>query len=206
MPQLGPYLELERCPHCRVDKPTLMTLIPTTIKTTTHTGTRPRLWRVYQCKRCGGVVTAASEGTPDGPVTELYPYITAVDEAIPQPARSYLNQAINSLHAPSGSVMLSASAVDAMLKAKSYKDGTFYSRINKAAEDHLITPEMAQWAHEIRLDANDQRHADESMPLPTLDDAQKCVDFALALGMFLFILPSRVTRGLAEATQKDKAA
>jgi hypothetical protein len=40
--------------------------------------------------------------------------------------------------------MLSASAVDAMLKVKGYKSGSLYSRIDKAAEDHMITSEMAR--------------------------------------------------------------
>jgi hypothetical protein len=55
--------------------------------------------------------------------------------------------------------MLAASAVDAMLKHKNYTVGSLKDRIDKAAKDHLITSEMAAWAHEIRLDANDERHA-----------------------------------------------
>jgi hypothetical protein len=51
------------------------------------------------------------------------------------------------------------------------------------------------WAHEIRLDANDQRHADEAQPLPDEAQAKKCLDFALALAEFLFVLPSKVQRG-----------
>jgi len=75
-----------------------------------------------------------------------------------------------------------------------------YSRIEKAATDHLITAEMATWAHDVRLDANDQRHADEDASLPSQSDAQRAIDFAKALGMFLFVLPARVKRGISEAT------
>lgn len=107
----------------------------------------------------------------------------------------FLNQAINSLHTPAGAVMLTASSVDSMLKAKGYKDGVLNSRIKKAAEDHLITPEMAEWAHEVRLEANDQRHADEDAPLPDEADAMKAIEFAKALAQFLFVLPDMVTRG-----------
>ena len=117
------------------------------------------------------------------------------DEAIPDRARDYLNQAIESLHAPAGAVMLCASSVDAMLKEKNYKEGRLYERIDEAAKDHLITSEMAAWAHEIRLDANDQRHADESAGLPTQAETEKCIAFTKALGEFLFVLPSRVERG-----------
>jgi len=94
--------------------------------------------------------------------------------------------------------MLAASAVDAMLKSKGYKEGTLNARINQAANDHLITDDMAKWAHQIRLDANEQRHADEQAPLPNDNDARRCIDFALALAQFLFVLPSRVTKGLAD--------
>jgi hypothetical protein len=100
--------------------------------------------------------------------------------------------------------MLAASAVDAMLKEKGLKDGSLYNRIEQAAANHLITPGMAEWAHEVRLDANDQRHADENAPLPTSDDAQRIVEFASALAEFLFVLPARVQRG-REAAQKPPA-
>jgi hypothetical protein len=99
--------------------------------------------------------------------------------------------------------MLAASAVDAMLKAKNYKDGSLYDRIKQAADAHLITPEMAAWAHDVRLDANDQRHADESVTLPKEADAKRVLDFALALAEFLFVLPARVRRG-RESTKKSQ--
>ena len=54
-----------------------------------------------------------------------------------------MQQAHESLHVPDGPVMLAASAVDALLKAKGYKDGSLYSRINTAAQDHLMTQDMA---------------------------------------------------------------
>jgi hypothetical protein len=95
--------------------------------------------------------------------------------------------------------MLAASAVDAMLKAKGYKDLSLYSRIDKAAKENAITNEMAQWAHSVRLDANEQRHADQAVPLPTSDDARRCTDFAQALAQFMFVLPARVQAGLTDA-------
>jgi hypothetical protein len=74
---------------------------------------------------------------------------------------------MESLGQPVGSVMLSTSAIDAMLKVEGYTEGTLYARIDKAAEDHVITDDMVKWAHQVRLDANDQRHADEGAGLPT---------------------------------------
>jgi Domain of unknown function (DUF4145) len=93
-------------------------------------------------------------------------------------------------------VILAASAVDAMLKRKGYTEGTLNARINNAAKDNLITAEMALWAHDVRLDANEQRHAGESSPLASEEDAKRSIDFAMALGTFLFTLPERVKRGI----------
>lgn len=92
--------------------------------------------------------------------------------------------------------MMSASAVDSMLKGRGLREGVLYNRIDLARDQHLITADMATWAHDIRLDANDQRHADEEMPLPTQEDAKRCLDFAMALAEVLYVLPAKVQRGL----------
>ncbi len=90
------------------------------------------------------------------------PELSELSDVIPATARRYLYQAQESLHSPDGAVMLAANAVDAMLKAKGYQDGrSLYSRIKAAADDHLITADMALWAHQVRLEANNPRHSDE---------------------------------------------
>lgn len=201
MPQLNNQLELEKCPHCSVDTPSL--LLQWTTNTTTHSGANQRYWAIYRCNRCGGLVTVASDRA-DRYLTEIYPFTNKVNEVIPAKVKNYLNQALNSLHAPAGAVMLAASAVDAMLKTKNYTEGSLYDRIEKAVDDHLITDDMAKWAHQVRLDANDQRHSDDEIVLLTDQDAKRSIDFALALAEILFVLPSRVTRGLKETQPNGK--
>ena len=88
-----------------------------------------------------------------------------------------------------------------MLKEKGLKEGSLNTRINAAAKSHLITEDMAAWAHEIRLDANDQRHADEEAVLPNEALAAKSIEFATALAQLLFVLPSRVARGRARPSR-----
>ena len=196
MPRLEVNLIIKRCPHCNVDNPNLTQIARFT--TNSFNGINQRLWVSYVCRRCGGVTTAWAY-EHDLEIQQLFPNSISLDISIPDRAKAYLDQAIDSLHAPAGSIMLSASSIDAMLKEKGYKDGSLFSRIDRAVEDHLITQEMAEWAHEVRLDANDQRHANESVGLPTEKDAQVAIDFTLALAQFLFIMPSRVQRGIAKA-------
>jgi len=193
MPNLTQNLVLSRCPHCAIATPLLNSVHH--FDTNDHQGTNPRKWRIYSCGSCGGVVSAWARNF-NQPIGAYYPSSAEVDTEIPDRPRTFLQQAQESLHAPAGALMLSASAVDAMLKIKNYTDGSLYARIERAAADHLITADMATWAHEVRLDANDQRHADQAATLPSRQDAIRALDFANALAEFLFVLPSRVQRGL----------
>jgi len=192
---LGNQLELSRCPHCNVDTPQLTT--SHSLETRSSENKNRRIWRIYKCNRCGGIVTAAAL-EDNQPVIEIYPGSNELDEAIPEKARVYLAQAISSLSAPAGAIMLSASSVDALLKAKGYRDGSLHERVNLAASDHLITSGMAKWAHQVRLDGNGQRHADEDEGLPTAADALKSIRFVQALAEFMFVLPSRVDEGIED--------
>jgi hypothetical protein len=118
---LHAQLEVTRCPHCQVDKPSLV--LQAKHGTTDHAGRNQRHWGIYQCQRCGSVVTAASNTGTDGHVTEIYPSASKVEDALPAKAKAYLEQAINSRHAPAGAVILAASAVDAMLKERVIRTG-----------------------------------------------------------------------------------
>jgi hypothetical protein len=137
----------------------------------------------------------------DQPIKEMWPPgVGTVDEQLPKRAADYLKQANDSAHvAPAGAIILAASAIDSMLKEKGYKKGSLYARIDQSAKDHIITSDMAQWAHEVRLEANDERHADENAALPTTEEAKRCVEFAAALGAILFTLPARIQRGIQQA-------
>ncbi|MBN2609931.1 MAG: DUF4145 domain-containing protein [Bacteroidales bacterium] len=192
---LGVQLPLNRCPHCNVDSPNLKSMVA--FETISFIGIRWN-WRVFFCARCGGVVLAAAkEGKTE--IVEMYPNQIIISETIPSRAKEYLEQAIESIHAPSGAIMLAASSVDSMLKNKGYNKGSLFDRINLATKDHLITEGMAKWAHQVRLDANEQRHADDNFIMPTENEAKKVIEFTLALAEFLFVLPSRVNKGIEDS-------
>lgn len=200
MPKLDPYLKITKCPHCSVDNPNLKN--EAGFNTTADNGANTRAWKIYKCIRCGGVVTAWAH-PHDNEVKEIFPSSEVLDNILPEKVKTFLQQAIDTVFAPSGSVMLCASAVDAMLKEKGYLDGSLYSRINKGVEEGLLTKEMGTWAHQVRLDANEQRHSDINAGLPTTEEAKQAIEFTKTLSEFLFVLPSRVTKGIA-ATKTDE--
>ena len=194
---LSQNLVIDRCPHCAVANPNLFRQHQ--METVDHAGHNKRLWAWYTCGRCGKVVTAWADGS-NQVVREYFPQSRSVDEEIPERPREFLSQALASLHAPAGAVMLAASAIDSMLRLKGYSNGSLYSRIEEAVRDHVITADMAKWAHDVRLDANDQRHADQGAALPSVADAERVIDFSAALADVLFVLPGRVQRGIKQAS------
>jgi hypothetical protein len=186
-------LNLPRCPHCGIASPNLVFVFDASAQD--YLGAQ-RIWFIYRCSRCTGSVSATAP-TVNGNVTAHFPTReNPLSEDIPERPREYLSQAIASTESPVGAVMLAANAVDAMLQLKGLEDGVLNDRINEAAKINLITDEMASWAHSVRLDANQQRHAATTDSLPNATDAAKSLDFALALAEFLFVLPARVARGL----------
>jgi hypothetical protein len=117
MPTLSTSLVIERCPHCSVANPNLSR--QHSLETRDHTGKGRRIWSIYVCGRCGGVVSAWSNNHNEG-VVAYYPSGKSVKDDIPDRPKTFLQQATESIHAPAGAVMLAASAVDAMLKLKGY--------------------------------------------------------------------------------------
>ena len=193
---LDNQLQLSRCPHCGIDSPSL--LMASHANTHDYMGKNKRRWKFYSCSRCGGIVSACAENH-GGKIDQIFPSVEKLDDSIPERAKEYLEQARNSLNAPAGAIMLAASSIDSMLKEINLKTGSLYNRIDKAKDDGLITESMAEWAHEIRLEANDQRHADENADLPKENDARHVLQFAEALAQFLFVFLAKVKRGINNA-------
>lgn len=198
-----------RCPHCGVAKPTLIQLwIASELIFGAADSSKPgRLWATYKCTSCGGAILAATHmavRTPQGTravpqVERLFPSAKVVDTALPASAQTYLAQAYETLHSPDAAALMAASAVDAMLKAKGYTKGSLNDRIDQAVEDHILTEGMGKWAHAVRLEANNVRHADEAAPHRTKEEAEQVVEFADALGHFLFVLTAKIEKGVAAA-------
>lgn len=191
---------LKRCPHCSIASPKLTRVWASNGPTPRTDGGGAHPWGAFICATCGGVTVAKAEFWRGGPrIISLFPRAKAAHEDIPVVARTFLQQAFDTLHAPDASTVMAASAVDAMLKAKGYDNGTLYARIDQALADNVLTRGMATWAHSVRLEANSVRHADEAKPHASPEEAAQTVEFAEALGNFLFVLTARIERGIEAA-------
>jgi hypothetical protein len=206
--RLGEQLRLDACPHCGRANPVIRHLWTSDARLIRGDGQPGSRWAVYACTSCAnallgkGAQSSSNPRQPDPVNAEIIDIIPAPRVApveLPETARNFLQQAYNTLHAPDAAGVMAASAVDAMLKAIGYTDGSLYTRIDKAVEDHILTSGMGDWAHHVRLGANNVRHADAARPHLTQDEARQCVEFADAMGQFLFVLAAKVSSGLAQA-------
>lgn len=201
--RLGFQLQgVPRCPHCGIANPQLHRVWESANAISTADGTPPSRWNAHACTSCGGVVLAKGkpgEKVANPPVVEIFPNVKTAASELPDAARRFLQQAYESLHAPDAAAVMAGSAVDAMLKEKGYEDGSLYSRIDHAVRDNLLTEGMGQWAHAVRLGSNRPRHADTENPHVTREEARLAVDFAEAIGNFLFVLTARIEKGLEDA-------
>jgi hypothetical protein len=192
-----------RCPHCSVSSPRLAVVWATeSDKGTPRTDGEQRIaWACYACATCGSLVTAKAHDQYIGyEAAELFPSAKSAHDDIPEPAKTFLQQAFETLHAPDAAAVMAGSAVDGMLKAHGLVKGSLYDRIDEALAANILTAGMAEWAHSVRLGSNRPRHADKESPHVSPEEARRSVEFAEALGNFLFVLTARIKRGIEAAT------
>lgn len=206
----GDLTGVSRCPHCSIASPQLARIWNSDGPVvTTKQSLLGRMWALYKCSTCAGLVLVrcgpsrrSSQATGfaiNQNVEQLYPTSKSAHNDIPDPAKTFLQQAFDTLHAPDAAAVMAGSAVDAMLKHHGLVKGSLYARIDEALAANLLTQGMADWANAVRLGSNRPRHADAEKPHVSANEAKQSVEFAEALGNFLFVLTARINRGL-EAT------
>ena len=199
-----------RCPHCSTPSPTFDQWWITNGAVENPLGGARYVWATYFCTACGGAVLARGAANEDrtegGAITMMIPSARTAHDDLPPVAKTFLQQAMETLHAPDAAAVMAGSAVDAMLKHLGYETGSVYARINEAVTDHKITESMGNWAHEVRLGSNRPRHADAEIPHVSAAEAAQSVEFAEALGYFLFVLSKQVERGRKAAEDASKGS
>jgi hypothetical protein len=132
---------------------------------------------------------------------EVYPAPLTVDapEHTPPNIANFFRQAKTAFRASSASKNLGFDAAATMARksietACKHIDpdskGSLYDRIESLAEQDFITPDMKDWAHEIRDIGNDGSH--ETEPL-SKEDAEDVLNFTEMFLMYLFTLPGMLT-------------
>ena len=147
------------------------------------------------CGNCGRAVVATFVG---GDLTEIVPSPPRPPEHLPPNIGSFFQQAMSNLAQNwDAAGMMFRKTLEAALKNKFANiQGTLSQRINEAAKQQKLTPELAQWAHQIRLDGNDAAHGDKPL---SKEDAQSLADFTHLVLLYLFTLPGMLVQAQASS-------
>ena len=122
-------------------------------------------------------------------LTNIYPTLDVTPPAhLPADVESRYMEAVTIMGmAPESAGMMFRKTLDVALRCIRPDDrGNLKQRIDKAAEGGAITPDLAEWAHRIRLDGNEAAH--DADPISS-DEVKELHRFTELVLLYLFSLP-----------------
>jgi HEPN domain-containing protein len=181
---------------------------------------------LFKCNKCqGGFVVEYEHAVNRGPSspgqctsdpqelgfvpTKTYPgsMPSSMPSHVGAPLDRYYSQAAESLQSGhyDASGAMSRKVVDVSTQQKlgedSKKYGNIRDRIDAMAAKSLLTPELKDWAHQIRLGGNDAAHDEDPY---TKEEAEDLLSFAELYLTYVYSLPGRL-KARQEAAAKAKA-
>jgi len=120
------------------------------------------------------------------------PEETIAPESLPANLKTFFLQAANNIKSNNydASSMMSRKTLEIAIKIIAPElTGNLYNRIEKLAENNLITPDLKDWAHIIRDDGNTAAHEEEPMSSETATELLSFVEMFL---MYTFTMPGLV--------------
>lgn len=202
------------CPHCHVKEMGFSFIAQTSLAPR-----RRKDWIVlYKCNRCqytwkqdyGPKEPSKCDGDPAqlgfGIVTYYpNPMPSNLPDHVPSPLERYFIQASEAFHNKhyDASGAMSRKVVDVstqqLLGEDSKKFSTINARINELALRNALTPDLKDWAHQIRLSGNEASHDEKPY---SEDDAKELLGFAELYLTYVYSLPAR----LKDKRDPDKAS
>jgi hypothetical protein len=217
------------CPYCGAQKVgfNLVAEVPATIK---PSGVYRKYRVLMTCSNCDEALVGIFEARATTNNTVQYTPVSCGMDPLqmdwflvasyprPEPSRcpdhtpEYLKkiflQAANGLKRgdPDASGAMSRKVVDVstqqLLGEESKKHHNIQGRIDALAAANKLTPDLREWAHQVRLGGNDASHDLDPF---TPDEADELLDFAELYLTYVYSLPARL-RERRERAAKEKAA
>ena len=98
-----------------------------------------------------------------------------------------------SINANRAAVLLARTTVQAIAKDKGIHTANLYGDIERMADDHVITDQLKEEAHEIRFLGNDMAHGDLGTPVDS-DDAADILGFLDSLLDYVYQQPMAIQK------------
>ena len=195
---------LPECPHCEVRNVMFSVVSSRKIKKTEKSNV------FLQCNNCGmgvcGVVPNVRDDLAQRAEFEEYSCIFPEPQSTKAPsftppdvASDYLEAATSFRHGNIKSACIMAgSAIETAAVLFGAKHGGLKDKIKYLADNHIITPALAEWATEIKDIRVDAAHAAEKKVELTRKDAADAVNFTEMFLIYLFTLPGMVAERRGE--------
>jgi len=162
---------------------------------------------VYKCTNCAGfvhVLWSAGEFLQGPGMRGLYSYQVLPwplagkpepSKNLPEGMKRFWVQAHDSLRAENWDAanVMARSALQFVVRERGAKEAKLRDQIDDLAAQGILHPLMREWAHEVRLLANESAHPDAPTPLePVPQDAKDIVNFLDFLLLYLYDLPQQI--------------
>ena len=147
------------------------------------------------CER--GVIFAYSFHRHERQLRNVYPSLpSTMPTHLSSRVKSLYGQGLDNLRKnPDASGMTFRKTLDVALKERFGNGGTLWKRIKKAADERQLTPELAEWADQIRIYGNDAAHEEEPF---SKKDAESLHAFTRLVLIYLFSLPGMLNEARQE--------
>lgn len=163
-----------------------------------------------ECVACRGPALVRYEGrqgvdallgTEEPRREQLYPSREMTRARLPKSVREPYEEAINAHWTGSkmSAVVMVGRTLEAIAVEFKAHEGTLYQAIDKLKEDGVISPELADWGHELRGIRNQGAHAADPV---TVEDASAAIQFLNAIVETLFYLRPKFAERRASRQKK----
>lgn len=185
------------CPKCKV---------PTQFLHSTHCG----FHQLWTCSVCNQLVYYITKDTnPDrvnnSNIIDRYPKsIPDFDKSIPSKISKDMIEAYKCFDNScfKAAVTMTRRALQNAVRNKGAKAKTLYDEINDLATKNIITPDLKDWAHEIRELGRVGAHPEDDMLDEVSEvDAQDILNFADEFLKYTYIMPAQVTERRAKKSK-----
>jgi hypothetical protein len=158
-------------------------------------------YQLWGCSVCGQIVyyitnTGNAELVTAASIQDRYPkIIPGLDKAIPQKITKDMIEAYICFDNKcfKASLTMMRRALQNAVRDKGAKGKTLYDEINNLADKHIITPDLKDWAHEIRELGKIGAHPDDDgLDEVTEKDAEDMLKFAEEFLKYTYVMPAQV--------------
>lgn len=177
------------CPHCG---------IYSTISLRTAYGSH----YIYDCDQCDGLILLIIENRK---IVDQYPKkVPKLDPAIPTDVASDYIEAVKcfDIGANKASVVMCRRALQTSVIQKGATKDKLNAQIDELFKKGIITEDIMNWSHEIRLTGNIGAHPDQDgLENVTPQDAEELIKFVEEYLNYVYIMPAKV---VAKRARKEK--